>query len=175
MTAAAKQPATMSSVAAVAINDPRLPKRFWAKVEVGEAGCWLWMSYVDPSGYARFFLGGKSRYGHVLAYAELVGPVAGGLDLDHLCRVRACVNPAHLEPVTRSVNISRGTAHLSLHALNFERMSRTHCPQGHPYEGANLILKRSGARACRACKNANDAMYRAAKRLRSTPKNGGYP
>lgn len=89
-----------------------------------------------------------SRYGYVcgrtahrVVYETVVGPVPEGLELDHLCRNRGCVNPAHLEPVTHQENMRRG--HWGM---------KTHCPQGHPYEGDNLV--RDGhSRICRWCRN----------------------
>jgi hypothetical protein len=72
-------------------------------------GCWLWTGAVAPgTGYARIHAYGMNRNAHKVSYMELVGPVPDGLDLDHLCRVRCCVNPKHLEPVTHQVNCQRG-------------------------------------------------------------------
>ena len=85
-------------------------ERFWAKVvNDTETGCWLW-SGATTTGYGRFHLamGLPLVVAHRFAYETLVGPVPAGLDLDHLCRVRRCVNPAHLEPVTRRENLMRG-------------------------------------------------------------------
>lgn len=78
-------------------------------------GCWVWMGDMFPNGYGSVGIGswtGKPRDGlaHKVAYEMLVGPVPPGLELDHLCRVRCCINPAHLEPVTKSVNALRGIA-----------------------------------------------------------------
>lgn len=69
--------------------------------------CWLWTGYVAAGGYGEFHLAGRTRKAHRVAYELLVGPVPEGLDLDHLCRVRRCVNPEHLEPVTRQENLRR--------------------------------------------------------------------
>lgn len=83
-------------------------QRLTSKVEIDDAGCWLWRGAVDPTGYGRFFLDGRMDYAHRAAYRLLVGPIPEGLDIDHLCRVRACVNPQHLEAVTRRENLLRG-------------------------------------------------------------------
>lgn len=97
---------------AVSLGDARLPPRFWAKVAVdNETGCWLWTAGYRRGGYARFrYAGAGSKNGaaHRFSYEKLIGPVSGGLQLDHLCRVRHCVNPAHLEPVTPRENTLRG-------------------------------------------------------------------
>lgn len=144
-----------------AFGDGRLPARFWAKVAPfsGPGGCWHWMAYVDSRGYARFYLDGVSRTGHSVAYTRLIGPVPHGLELDHLCRLRSCVHPLHLEAVTRAVNVARGLSPLMGPMRGLRQLAKTHCPSGHEYAGYNLIRKCPGdgreRRACRACKNAD--------------------
>ena len=94
----------------------KLPARFWTKVRVGSipssqrpdlGPCWEWIAYRDHNGYGKFWDGTKKAFAHRLAYEMLVGPIPEGLESDHLCRVRHCVNPAHIEPVTSSVNSQR--------------------------------------------------------------------
>jgi hypothetical protein len=87
-------------------------------------------------------------YVHRVVYEALVKPIPVGLVLDHLCRVRHCVNPAHLEPVTQRENVLRGE---TAPAAN---KAKTHCVRGHPFSGQNLILRKSGVRECRTCANA---------------------
>lgn len=70
--------------------------------------CWIWQRYIDEEGYGRVGYGIGSRRAHRRFYEAAVAPVPEGLELDHLCRVRCCVNPDHLEPVTRAVNQQRG-------------------------------------------------------------------
>jgi hypothetical protein len=81
--------------------------RFWAKVEKTD-GCWFWRARIIATGYGSFSLDGRKVMAHRFAYELLVGPIPEDLELDHLCRVRHCVNPAHLEPVTHRENILRG-------------------------------------------------------------------
>src|SRR6266568_5486930 len=106
----------------------RLTGRFWAKVDRSGA-CWLWTAHVGEDGYGTFSLDGHHQRAHRIAWVLLRGPIPEGLQIDHLCRVRACVNPDHLEPVTQRENILRGEGISALCAR------RTHCPQGHEYTG----------------------------------------
>ena len=130
-------------------------ERFWAKVDrSGE--CWLWAASLFANGYGQFRLQGKNRLAHRVAYELLVGPIPEGLHLDHLCRVRHCVNPDHLEPVTPAENYRRG---LGAGPMVARQLVKTHCPQGHPYDVANTYRTR-GRRHCRACHRAASAARR---------------
>lgn len=133
-------------------------ERFMSHVEmVTESGCWIWMAKICVKGYGRFGLGNRpgkrlsqgtvSRSAHVVAYELIRGSVPDGLELDHLCRVRCCVNPWHLEAVTHKVNCDRGTAVIVNTARN---RSKTHCPRGHEYSQENTFVTQGG-RKCRAC------------------------
>jgi len=126
-----------------------LADRLWARVEKTET-CWLWTGKPSTGGYGRIgTVGKKLAPVHRVAYELLRGPVPDGLVLDHLCRVRHCVNPDHLEPVTQRENILRGEGAAAKAAR------RTHCPAGHPYD---RITSTSGARRCRQCER--DGQYR---------------
>lgn len=130
-----------------AFGDDRLPKRFWARVSLSESGCWLWTRPM-PDGYGRLRYAGKgSRFGvaHRFAYQHLIGVIPQGLQLDHLCRVRNCVNPTHLEPVTSRENTLRGNTPAARNA------AKTHCPRGHEYTPINTYVCKRGLRMCRLC------------------------
>lgn len=89
--------------------------RFWAKVDKTDS-CWLWTASVNQLGYGRFRVDNTTRVtAHRYAYETLVGPIPDGQELDHLCRVRSCVNPAHLEPVSHRENVLRGTSSWAAH------------------------------------------------------------
>ncbi len=125
-----------------------LETRFWSKVDKS-GDCWLWMASTKDTGYGQFFVNGTMVRAHRLAYELMVGPVPDGLQLDHLCRVRNCVNPEHLEPVTTQENTRRGASG------HERRQKKTHCAQGHPYNAENTYLYRD-MRYCRACRRARD-------------------
>lgn len=85
-----------------------LEARLWSKVDkTGPGGCWLWIGTINGAGYGTFRLNGETIGAHRAVYEHVVGPIPAGLHIDHLCRVRNCVNPEHLEPVTPSENIRR--------------------------------------------------------------------
>jgi len=72
------------------------------------SGCWLYLGALQRNGYARIRFNGKTVIAHRVSYTIFKGEIPAGLELDHLCRVRCCVNPDHLEVVSRSINVSRG-------------------------------------------------------------------
>lgn len=128
--------------------------RLWEKVPSRPTeGCWLWIGCPKPNGYGVLRVGGKNVYAHRLSYELLVGPIPDGLTIDHLCGVRNCVNPAHLEPVTRGENCLRGGSPLAQNAR------KTHCKHGHEFTVENTSLVKNG-RQCRTClKEKDDRRY----------------
>lgn len=126
--------------------DARALTRWNAKVS-RTSGCWLFTGCTKPDGYGRFFYEGKQALAHRVGYEHFVGPIPAGLSLDHLCRVRNCVNPAHLEPVTHAENVKRGIGPTAINA------TKTHCVHGHPFDEANTYIHPTrGDRTCRACR-----------------------
>ncbi len=108
-------------------------------------GCWLWVGTRYPNGYGQVWLNHRQHMPHRLLYERLHGPVPAGLELDHLCRVRHCANPKHLEAVDHGTNVKRG-AH--------GHRRKTHCPKGHPYDTQNTRINSQGSRICRTCHRA---------------------
>lgn len=126
-----------------------LEERFWSKVDKND--CWYWTAARGRDGYGRFYLGGHTRQAHRVAYELEVGPIPDGLQLDHLCRVRHCVNPAHLEPVTSRENTLRGTA------PNIRAAQINLCARGHDFTPDNTYVRPDGTgRQCRACCRLRD-------------------
>ena len=130
-----------------------LSDRLWAKVSrPSEAECWQWMAAKNRHGYGIINSGGhtgRALLAHRVAYLLTNGDVPEGMELDHLCRVRSCVNPAHLEPVTHKENLNRSDA--SMHPEAVRRRSLRICPSGHPYDAENTYIRANGWRACREC------------------------
>lgn len=118
---------------------------FWSHVDKS-GDCWLWTAAIANTGYGVTTYERKYALAHRVSYILSRGPIPEGLQLDHLCRVRACVNPAHLEPVTIRENLMRG------HTLAAENAAKTHCKRGHEFNEANTYVQSDGKnRGCRAC------------------------
>ena len=119
---------------------------FWDKVKVDDVTqCWNWQGCLN-SGYGVVRINNVNMRAHRVAYEVNKVKIPEGLTLDHLCRNRKCVNPEHLEVVTRGENVLRG---IGLTAINAKK---THCSNGHELSGDNLYLEPSGGRACRLCR-----------------------
>lgn len=137
-------------------------QRFMGKVRTTPSGCMEWTGGTNGVGYGMFFTdwaGGKNtrKLAHRWYYEQVRGPIPAGLHLDHLCRDTMCVNPDHLEPVTQRVNTLRGIGVSAVHA------KKTHCVNGHPFSGDNLVYRSNGRwRDCRECRRAKDRRRQAA-------------
>lgn len=132
--------------------------RFAGRYVVDANGCWIWQGEITANGYGRFSVGSRNLLAHRWAYEQARGPIGDGLTIDHLCRVKSCVNPDHLEPVTIRDNILRcPDAPAAINA------AKTECIHGHAFDSANTYVHpRTGVRQCRACKRERAA----ARRLR---------
>lgn len=130
-------------------------QRFWQKVDkngpvpdyaphLGQ--CWLWTGCL-VEGYGQFAVANSQRiYAHRWAYEQEHGPIPTGLQIDHLCRVHACVRASHMETVTGRINVLRG------HGPTAHNARVTHCRQGHPYDLFNTYCYPDGRRYCRKCR-----------------------
>ena len=118
---------------------------------IPESGCWVWEGYITTKGYGELCRkrgpGHGTRRVHRIVYELLRGPIPAGLELDHLCRVRCCVNPDHLEIVTTRENTLRGKSPTIINKM------KTHCVHGHEFTPENTRRRVGGGRACRACHN----------------------
>jgi hypothetical protein len=122
-------------------------------------GCWLWLgAAVNKWGHGTITIGGRQVLAHRAMYEREVGPIPTGMTLDHLCRIPACINPAHLEPVTLLENIRRGAG------ASVRNAKKTHCISGHPFDERNTHVTVLGARACRMCAAARARQARRDRR-----------
>lgn len=130
------------------INDiaPRILER---SVPIPIAGCWVWMAGTNNSGYGAMTVHGKPVGAHRASYMAFVGEIPPGLDVHHICNNRMCVNPHHLEAVTRSKNLLEQPP----------RKRKTHCVNGHALVDSN-VYEWNGNRGCRTCRADADKKYK---------------
>lgn len=140
-------------------NVRRMPRtsliaRFEAKIQKTDT-CWIWIGARAPNGYGQIVVSGPRRVllAHRLSYQTYVGPIPDGLVIDHLCRVRACVRPDHLEPVTVGENSARG-----MHPHQIARRAGR-CTKGHALTPENSYLTKDRRRICKICAKARTAAY----------------
>lgn len=145
------------------LHDPR----FASRIVVAPTACWIWCVNVTDQGYGYYHdkVTRKNRSAHRLIYESLRGPIPESMTLDHLCRVRRCVNPDHLEVVSNRENILRGVSVVA------EDARKTHCKRDHPLSGENLKIyahPTTGGRyrVCLACADRYNSMRRNAARRR---------
>lgn len=157
------------------------PDHFWSKVEPRHGGygsyekCWMWTGgTTGATGYGSAYFGvngkkPKTQGAHRVAYELMIAEIPEGLVLDHLCRVRLCVNPWHLEPVTIRVNNQRGNGGI---VARERKLAVTHCPRGHEYSPDNtryrILVSGGYSRNCRICMRAQCRVYNA-KRPKPRP------
>lgn len=127
---------------AFTVHDPRIQPE-------PNTGCWVWMGTTNNDGYGLVSIKGKTNRAHRVVWERRVGPIPAGMVLDHKCRERSCCNPDHLRLVTWRENaLTNSTGWAARHA------QQTHCKNGHPLTGDNLLLTKKRCRRCRACSRA---------------------
>lgn len=129
-----------------------LEDRLWPRVDAS-GPCWLWQGKLSD-GYGHIGLGGDGgakRPVHRVVWELLVGPIPPGLQIDHLCRVRHCCNPDHLQLVTTAENLARSPI--------ANGKGKTHCKRGHPLTGGNVRYRPNGGRGCRTCNGATPSLF----------------
>jgi hypothetical protein len=153
-----------------------LPDKVVRRIHPDPSGCWIWIGSIDQYGYGRLSSrlsvkrGGLSSHAHRITWTLLRGEIPEGLQIDHLCRVRRCVNPDHLEPVTPLENQRRGIAGQVVRARH---LARTHCVNGHEFTPENTRIDRSRKYPRRCCKTCEVlAGRRASAKRRSGPARG---
>lgn len=124
-----------------------ISERIHRMTRVDGNGCWLWTGSINrPTGYGVIGISGKTVFAHRASYMAFVGAIGEDREIDHLCRVRACVNPAHLEAVTHRENQRRGTSPPGVNSR------KTHCLNGHEFSEENTYFTRVGSRGCKECR-----------------------
>ncbi|WKX70035.1 HNH endonuclease signature motif containing protein [Streptomyces sp. XD-27] len=132
--------------------------RFLARVTDTERGCWEWTGTRDRNGYGLMCIDGRRRSVHRIAYEAVRGPIPVDLEIDHLCRTRACANPDHLEAVPHRINVLRGVSFAA------RKARQTHCVNGHRLDAVTIYRAPNGTRKCRICRTAANERYRRRRR-----------
>ncbi len=122
-------------------------KRFHSKYKVISSGCWEWTGAKAPNGYGMFWFNKRYDIAHRFSYKLFKGPIPDGLEMDHLCRNRGCINPDHLEAVTKSENQKRSAPYRHLKACR---------KGGHALTDRNIVINSKGGRSCRICANGGN-------------------
>lgn len=132
-----------------------IEERFLSHVIASEDGCWRWVSSRTHDGYGTFQIGAReSVLAHRWSYTHWKGEISAGYHVDHLCRVRECVRPGHLEAVTPKENKRRSDLATGL------GQCQTYCVNGHEFTEANTYVGQRGGRGCRACNAVHVAAYK---------------
>jgi len=132
-------------------------------------GCWLWLTGLMPAGYGCFRYQGKTLLAHRISYEVAKGPIPHGLQIDHICRVRCCVNPDHLRCVTIRENVLCGVG------VAAQNLAKTHCVRGHEFTPENTFSTPSNpsGRRCKECNRINNQEWK--ERTRKIPKRISQP
>lgn len=132
--------------------------RFTKRIEIAPDGCWLWTGSLRAHRYAAFMVDGKTVAAHRWSYERYVGPIPKGKQIDHMCGITRCVNPAHLRPLEPYENVRA-----------YWREQRSTCRKGHSLTPENLVWRLGGTvRHCRICERGKQKRWRSAKRAAST-------
>lgn len=124
-------------------------------------GCWFWQGYKTKGGYGTVYHAGRNNYlAHRWSYEHFIGPIPDGLHIDHLCGHRDCLNPFHMEPVTLTENVLRGSGRTAVNAR------KTHCKHGHEFTPENTHVRAGGGRSCRTCRAEWEKNYRERREIR---------
>jgi hypothetical protein len=135
---------------------------FWGQIDRSDPdACWLWDRVIGTGGYGYHNWRGRTVRAHRVSVLIDGRTIPDGMQVDHTCRTRSCINPRHLEVVTPRENKRRGNEHSGIGQY------KTHCPSGHPYDETNTYTSRNGARHCRACKVARTKEWRNDRRKSS--------
>lgn len=128
----------------VVVHTNTLDQAFFSRIKKQpDGGCWLYTGYITPNGYGTFGYQKKFHYAHRFSYEFYKGPIPEGLEVDHLCKVRNCCNPDHLEAVTTLVNQHRANP------------PKDHCNRGHAFDEENTFYVKKGERFKRYCRACN--------------------
>ena len=141
------------------LTDQMTKQHFMTRVRILKSGCWLWLGCINRSGYGSLKDRKRTWLAHRWSY-EYIAKRPHAEELHHVCRTRNCVNPKHLKPATKISHPDKPSA------LN---RNKTHCANGHPYQGENLYVDKVGNRHCRACRreSAIQSYYRHHKQVRA--------
>jgi hypothetical protein len=131
-------------------------ERVLNRITMTDEGCWEFQGCRLKSGYGRVGWNGRLWLTHRVTYTFLVGEIHPDLEIDHLCENKPCCNPEHLQAVTRSENLRRGS---QWHHIVEREAGKDYCPLGHPYDAANTYVTAQGHRQCRECKRIAGHKY----------------